>query len=266
MSPRHSDRLPAPTPWHRADRDLSPVAWLTDQQRWQIVDDLDDLPILADTLNRHYDALLAAGSRNPDDPWIRYPIAVGVLDLADRRLKGEPILDPIGEADLARRIGQRRHGILPTLVSWVSIAVGEMADLDLPHRPPADPDRIVWEATDTGTIRATRPGVTVASEAAWLLQHLDWIAGQQWVTELATDIRTITADLKALLGPAHPQPDDDSTGTIPQIAAQTGIPARTLWRWAARGWLTQAGATGPRSTPTYFRREAEDIRRHQGAA
>lgn len=246
----------SPTPWLARDRAPQLVAWLTLADRLQLERDLADLPTLAATLERHYPDLLARGASNPDDHSVRYVIDPAVLDLADRRIK-DTLLDPAGEADLARRIGARRHGIAPTLAGWVSIAVDEMHRLDVWHLTPTDPDRITWTVDPAGTVDATRPGVTVASEAAWLAGHLDWIAGQQWVVELAREIRDLVADLERLVGPAHATPDHGAVGTITELAASTCVPAATIYRWVSNGWLTPINNTRPR---LFVRRDVLSVR------
>lgn len=217
-------RSDGPTPLLRRERHgQRPEGWLTPAERAQLERDLDDLPDLADQLHAHYQQLLAAGDRNPDDRSIRYPIDTQPLDLASSSRKGNRmLLDPIGEADLARRIGARRHGLQPTLESWVVLADSEMWDTDIEHTEPAD-----------------HP--TVTTETGWLRMHLDWITAQQWVVELASEIRALTADLVHLVGPAYARPDDETVGTIPQLAAWCNVGASTIYRWAKDGHLNQAG-------------------------
>jgi ribosomal protein L37AE/L43A len=41
---------------------------------------------------------------------------------------------------------------------------------------------------------------TIGSEAGWLSQHLDWIARQQWVSELDADVGRIWKDLRRTAG------------------------------------------------------------------
>lgn len=232
------------------------VQWLDLATRLQLERDLVDLPTLAELLERNYDALLSRGDRNPDDPNEKYPIRPDVLDLADRRWKWatngieprtlatrgivEHAADPAGEADLARRIGARRLGILPTLASWVSLTVGEMHDAEAWHTRPADPDQVVWVATTAGEIHATKPGPTVASEAGWLRRHLDWIVEQQWVTELADEVRQIVTDLDSL-GISHDAPNPHACLTAEQIADQYPVSRATVYRWWNAGHLIDAG-------------------------
>lgn len=255
MSQPHSE----PTPWLRRDRTPAPAqGWLTTAQRVQLETDLANLPILAELLERHYEDLLAHGSRNPDDPWISYPPSFTALDLADQRLKAEITHDPIGEADLARRIGARRRGVLPTVEAWVRIADNEMTDLDIEHRPPEDPDRRVWVGHRVEAPQAARPGVSVAGEASWLVRHLDWIVGQQWIIELAGELRQIVNDLEHLVGPARVIVDHRSAGTIAELAEWTGVPTSTIYRWTT-GKLTRAG-WDDRGCSLWFRREVEAIK------
>lgn len=237
-----------PTPGH--------IQWLDLATRLQLGRELADLPQLADLLEHHYDDLLAHGSRNPDDPWQRYPIDPTPLDLADRRTKWaingpEPLtlktrritgpgVDPAGEANLARHIGARRQGILPTLVSWVSLAAGEMHDTGQWHLPPTDPDRIVWQVDPDGIAHPTKPGPTITTETQWLRHHLDWIVQQQWSTELATEIHTIVTDLTHL-GITLDGPNHHTCLTADQIADIEPVSRRTIYRWWQQGLLTDAG-------------------------
>lgn len=230
-------------------------AWLSIADHAQLQRDLTDLPALAAQLDRHYHDLAARGEADPADRKLRAPARGDVLDLADRRWK-TPAYDPAGEADLARRIGARRQGILPTLGSWVSCAAGEMHDADQWHQTPADPDQLLFTASPSGEIRVTRSGPTVATEARWLADHLDWIATQQWVTELAADLRDIVVDLAAL-GVTLEGPDHHATGTIAELADALDIPAATLRSWVTRGWLTPLNDKRPR---TYSRRDVLAVR------
>jgi len=248
--------------------------WLTLADRLQLERDLADLPTLADILERNYAALLARGDHDPDDRSVRYPTRMAVLDLADRRTKWErsadrtepltladrgvrgPEVDPQWWSTMARNIGARRQGILPTLGSWVSLAVGEMHDADEWHTVPADPDRVVWVVTPCGSASPTKPGPTVASEAGWLLLHLNWICDQQWVLELAAEVRDIVRDLEQL-GVDLRGPDHKATGTARELADDLDIPIGTMRRWIACGWLTPIN----RSRPAIFvRRDVVQLR------
>jgi len=223
-----------PTPIKRADRDNTPADWLSPAAREQLARDLDDLPELADQLSRHYDALLAKGSRDERDKTVRYVIEPGVLDLADVRAKDGIELNPIDAGDCARRNGGRRTGVLVVLGDWVRLADGEMWDLGIEHG-------------DTASVP------TVTTEAGWLARHLAWIGGQQWVTEMAGVIRSIVADLESHVGPAYAAPDPTTVGTVTELAALTGIPAGTIYRWSM-GRLTLAGKDD-KGRRLYFRRE-----------
>ena len=229
------------TPRDRCDRAPQMVQWLTLAKRLQLERDLDDLPELAQHLEENYDDLLARGSRDPDNPLHRYPIEPTALDLGDRRTKGFND-DPIGEADLARRIGERRLGVLPTLVGWVGLAAGEMHDLDVQHREPTDPDQIVWVVDGRGQAWASKPGPTIASECLWLRQHVDWVAGQQWVTEFAAEVSDIVADLIEMVGDGTT--DSSACMTADQIHEAHIASRATVYRWWQAGALTDAGKDG----------------------
>lgn len=249
-------------------------AWLSLADRLQLERELTDLPELAEQLDRNYDALLAQGDRDPDDRSVRYVTRFEVLDLADHRFKWErsatsteplttrdrgihgPTTDPAWWADLARRMGSRRQGILPTLASWVSLAAGEMHDAGAWHTTPADPDQIVWVVTPDGDTHATKPGPTVTTEAGWLRRHLDWIAGQQWVTELAGEVHDIVTGLDAL-GISLAGPDHRATGTVRELADDLDIPEQTIRDWIRKEWLLPITTTRPRM---YVRHEVLALR------
>lgn len=248
--------------------------WLSLADRLQLQRDLADLPALAELLDRHYFDFLARGDRNPDDSSVRYVTRFDVLDLADRRTKWEhsatrtepltladrriagPNVDPAWWADLARRMGARRQGILPTLGSWVSLASGEMHDAGEWHTPPADPDLAVWVVAADGTTHLSKPGPTVASEAGWLHRHLEWILGQQWVIELADEVRQIVLDLEAL-GVGIEGPDHRATGTVSELAEHLDIPQQTIRDWIRKGWLHPIKADRP---AVYVRHEIVSLR------
>lgn len=251
------------------------IAWLDLAARLQLERDLADLPTLAELLDRNYFHLLAKGDRNPLDSAVRYVVKFDALDLADRRTKWEqsanrtepltladreissPAVDPAWWADMARRVGARRQGIMPTLAGWVSLAAGEMHDLGVWHFEPTDPDRVVWVATTLGETHATKPGPTVASEAGWLSRHLEWICGQQWVVDLADELRRIVLDLDALGVSLH-GPDHTAIGTVNELAQTTGIPAATIYRWASNGFLQPVDGQRPKK---YFRTEVLAVRK-----
>lgn len=226
---------------------------------------LTDLPTLADLLDRNYDALLRKGDRDPDDSSVRYVVKFDVLDLADRRTKWEhsatrtepltladrgiagPTVDPEWWEEMARRLGARRQGITPTLTAWVSLTVGKMHTAGHTHLPPLDPDDVVYVATTTGTVTATKPGPSVGSEAGWLRRHLDWIAYQPWAPQLAGEVADMIRDLERIVGPADATPQAGTVQTTAELANILGIPASTVRRWASPGGpLKQAeGRFGP---------------------
>lgn len=213
--------------------------WLSLADRLQLERDLTDLPTLADLLDRYYDDLLARGDRDPDDSSVRYVTRFDVLDLADRRHKRELSSDPAGLADLARRMGARRLGILPTLESWLRAYEADMLDAGLDHTDPVLDGRS-----------------TVTTAAGWLLANLDWIAGQPGSEQLVAEVHAIVHDLEQL-GVSLAGPDHRATGTVRELADDLDIPMGTLRRWIAEGKLTPLNDTRPR---IYVRREAINLR------
>lgn len=226
----------------------SEPSWLTTADRAQLERDLDDLPELVDQLERNYSALLARGARNPDDPWITYPASLSVIELADRRTKGAPTVDAASQSEIDRLARSRRLGVLPSLEMWLRMLEADMLDLNVDHRPPL--------LDDTGT---------VTTATGWLRSHLDWIACRQESVDLATEVRGMVVDLERVVGGAYAAPDDQTAGTVSQLAAWCGVPERTLYRWAERGWLDTLD-TSERGKPTYRRRDVEALAKRRGVA
>lgn len=213
--------------------------WLSLADRLQLERELADLPTLADILERNYDALLALGDRDPDDRSVRYVTRFDVLDLADRRHKREGDPDAAGLADLARRMGARRLGILPTLESWLASYEADMLDRGVEHTDPVLDGRS-----------------TVTTAAGWLSAHLDWIALQPGSEQLVAEVHDIVRGLDAL-GISLAGPDHSATGTVRELADDLDIPLGTLRRWIAEGKLTPLNDNRPR---IYVRREAINLR------
>ena len=216
------------------------VEWLDLATRLQLERDLADLPTLAELLERNYFHLLARGDRDPRDAAVRYVVRFDALDLADRRVKDAGLTDAEGLADLARRAGARRLGILPTLESWCRDLEADMLDRSVPHDDP------ILDGTST-----------VTTAAGWLSRHLDWICGQQQVNELADEVRRIVLDLDTLGVSLH-GPDQSAIGTVPELAETTGIPAKTIYRWALNGFLQPVDDKRPKR---YFRTEVLAVRK-----
>ncbi len=224
--------------------------WLDLATRLQLERDLADLPALAELLERNYLALLARGDRDPHDSAVRYVTRFDVIDLADTRHKAdrttvdsdriEPALDPAGLADLARRMGARRLGILPTLESWLVAYEADMLDAGVEHVDPVLDGRS-----------------TVTTAAGWLRRHLDWIADQPGSEQLAAEVRDIVEGL-AQLGVDLSGPDHSATGTVRELADDLDIPMPTIRAWIARGHLLPLNDTRPR---LYARRDLVELRR-----
>lgn len=169
------------TPLHRTDRDPRPTTgWLTPSQERALRDGLRDLPELGalavTTLpGEHLGG--EGGARGV--PGSRPPLNVAALDLVAVRTSAVVVGDPIGEADLAYRIGARKQGLRDSLESWCWLAHDEM--LDDGEQPRA----------------INHP--SVAEACAWLLRHIVWILDQQWVDELALDVALMVRECRAIL-------------------------------------------------------------------
>ena len=213
--------------------------WLSLADRLQLERELADLPTLADILERNYDALLALGDRDPDDRSVRYVTRFDVLDLADRRHKREGDPDAAGLADLARRMGARRLGILPTLESWLASYEADMLDQDVEHTDPVLDGRS-----------------TVTTAAGWLSAHLDWIALQPGSEQLVAEVHDIVRGLDAL-GISLAGPDHSATGTVRDLSDQLDIPMQTIRDWIRKGWLLPITDSRPR---LYVRHEVLALR------
>ncbi len=237
-----------PTPQHPADRPADPdQPTLTPMQREQLTRDLHDLPELCDHMHANYWWFVGRGSRDPDDRSVAYVIDPAPVDLYDWRLKGRGVhADPIGEADLAMRIGAQRAGVLPLLAGWVDLIAGEMRDQHAHHTAPAIPH-------------------TVTSAAGWITRHLDWISTQPYTYELRHQVRDLVVNLERLVGPAYAAPDTRTLQTADQLAQLLGIEPDTIRQWKSRGLIEPA--VDPRTgeimragrQPLYYTREAKAV-------
>jgi hypothetical protein len=83
--------------------------------------------------------------------------------------------------------------------------------------------RLVREERDLA--RPTNPA-TILGEANLLVIHLDWIAAQPFVDELASELRQVKSSLHAAIGDHAPRP----VGTCPVIHPDTGQCAGPLYQ------------------------------------
>lgn len=170
------------TPLRRADRhEPMPIhGWLGERREKALRDGLAILPDLgaqaAVTLTA--ERLGETGGRGV--PGSRPPIQLAAVDLVKPCADASVVGDPIGEADLAYRIGGRKQSIRDGLESWCWLAYDEqLDDGQQPARPGSD--------------------LTVADACAWLQRHIVWILDQQWVTELALDVALMVRECRAVL-------------------------------------------------------------------
>lgn len=116
------------------------------------------------------------------------PIRLDVVSLADRRT--------------VHRHDGDIYPVLAVLESWARL-VREERDLARPANP-----------------------ATILGEANLLVIHLDWIAAQPFVDELASELRQVKSSLHAAIGDHAPRP----VGTCPVIHPDTGQCAGPLYQ------------------------------------
>lgn len=169
------------TPLDRSQRDPRPAhGWLSAHREQQLRDGLRELPelgALAVTALPGEHLGGEGGARGV--PGSRPPLNVAALDLFTVRTSAIVVGDPVGEADLAYRIGSRKQAMRDSLESWCWLAHDEM--LDDGQRPAS----------------VNQPSVSAA--CGWLLRHIVWILDQQWVDELAIDVALMVRECRAIL-------------------------------------------------------------------
>lgn len=192
--------------------------------------------------------------RAPRDPAELSPVNLGRLDALDRRSKREVLnhVDRLGRPHPGRpgRVGQgeNRLGILPTLDGWAVLLEADMMD-----RSPELPDELPSPAT-------------ISSVCGWLSRHLHWWADQPQWDEFAPDVARQHQRARALTGwqsdDRHVHAGEGGCGglvvhvgadiwrcngcgrerslqsvmtvTLPQAAAMSGVPEKTLRNWVSR--------------------------------
>lgn len=270
MKPPKNRRL---TPRRRCDRtDTMPAnGWLGERREKHFranLAELPDLAALAATIRVPERAGAVGGRRMPGS---RPPISLATVQLTKTSHHPTVVADPIGEADLAWRIGSRKQAIPDTLEAWVWLAHDEMID-----------DRQTPASTPAANL-------TTSESCAWLLRHIVWCLDQQWIAELALDVSMMIRECKAILRerpeykPRCPRQGcgghlvDEGSGlwrcpfcehtagdggrlglreaiaqqkpmTATAISKAFGISADTIYTWRHRGHLTPAH-DGPQ--PTY---------------
>ena len=169
------------TPLDRSQRDPRPAqGWLSAHREQQLREELRQLPELGALAVAALPGERLGGEAGARSiPGSRPPLNVAALDLITVRTSAVVVGDPIGEADLAYRIGSRKQAMRDTLESWCWLAHDEMLD---DNQQPTTVDH---------------PSVSEA--CAWLLRHIVWILDQQWVDELAIDVALMVRECRAIL-------------------------------------------------------------------
>ena len=187
------------TPLDRSQRDPRPAqGWLSAHREQQLRDGLRDLPELgalavAALPGEHLGG--EGGARGV--PGSRPPLNVAALDLFTVRTSAIVVGDPVGEADLAYRIGSRKQAVRDTLESWCWLAHDEMLEDGQQPMDPRGPRLFVVDPA--GVIAGPWWPISVSAACAWLLRHIVWILDQQWVDELAIDVALMVRECRAIL-------------------------------------------------------------------
>ena len=245
------------------------MTWLNSSAVLKFHDDLAEIPTLYADLPAILTGIKGQSGGVHTPPGSKPPLAVHVVDLLDTHLK-----DPSewAETDPRDRLDEDekkagiqravdRWGIVPRIAIWVRVIDEEMDE--------AGEHMLTLEDADWHDIGALCAAIKTATS---------WIITQQWVTELALDIRDMKGELRSTLG-IRPEfipkcryclnkcePQDNGTwfrcpacgadftwqgevaaliavqdGTGPQVAAQLGISWERIRQWKARGLVTKVG-------------------------
>ena len=245
------------------------MTWLNSSAVQKFHDDLAEIPTLYADLPAILTGIKGQSGGVHTPPGSKPPLAVHVVDLLDTHLK-----DPSewAETDPRDRLDEDekkagiqravdRWGIVPRIAIWVRVIDEEMDE--------AGEHMLTLEDADWHDIGALCAAIKTATS---------WIITQQWVTELALDIRDMKGELRSTLG-IRPEfipkcryclnkcePQDNGTwfrcpacgadftwqgevaaliavqdGTGPQVAAQLGISWERIRQWKARGLVTKVG-------------------------
>lgn len=226
--------------------------------------DLAALPDLVDTLarcltERPADTAPARTSRTGSQA----PLRLDVVHLTDTRRKPDwDGTDPRAQ-DLTDR-----HSVVAVLESWTRVVAEELPDFP--------------ELAEHATVR---------TEASVLVEHWNWITGQQWADELAEDVTRITRQVRQALGERREYtprcrelhcgwrltPMDNGTwysctgcgrdytldadlkalgelqtATLAEISDLLGIPVKTLHRWHKEGAISPAPEASHRQRGRLF--------------
>ena len=170
--------------------------WLTQQQQRTLAAQLAALPQLGALAVTaiHRERLGGSGARSV--PGSKPPLNLAAAALATLRDLPMPADWPVRDGGLVW-VDHRGHvhaddempgSLVSVLASWTRLAEAELLEA---HEMAVD-----WRHA-APTPLADQP--TVASECAWLARHLVWIVQQQWVVELADDVRRLVRDCRGVL-------------------------------------------------------------------
>ena len=167
------------------------MTWLNSAAVQKLHDDLAEIPTLYADLPAILTGIKGQSGGVHTPPGSKPPLAVHVVDLLDTHLKDPSEwadTDPRDrlnkdekEAGIERAVD--RWGIVPRIAIWVRVIDEEMDE--------AGEHMLTLEDADWYDIGALCAAIKTATS---------WIITQQWVTELALDIRDMKGELRSTLG------------------------------------------------------------------
>ena len=185
------------TPRHRDQRNPKPTSgWLDTHREKQLRDGLRELPELGALAVAALPGERLGGSGARSVPGSKPPLNLAAAALSTLRDLPMPADWPVRDGGLVW-VDHRGHihaddempgSLVSVLASWTRLAEAELLEA---HQVAVD-----WRHA-APTPLADQP--TVASECAWLARHLVWIVQQQWVVELADDVRRLVRDCRGVL-------------------------------------------------------------------
>jgi predicted RNA-binding Zn-ribbon protein involved in translation (DUF1610 family) len=237
------------------------TAWLDSKAVERFHADLDEIPLLFADLPPVLTGIKGEGSGVHQPPSSKPPLSMQIVSLLDTSLKDAAQWQ---ETDPRGRDVLDRYGVIPRVGLWVRMTAEEMDDAGEQHTALDD-----WQ--------------TLGTLCGALKMYTGWLITQQWVTELAADMKALRSELEQATGVRKEfkprcrwchhllEPQDgyswflcpacgadftyqaemrallavqDTTG--PQVASLLGISWERIRQWKTRGLVTPTGRDSQR--------------------
>lgn len=154
------------------------TAWLDSKAVERFHADLDEIPLLFADLPPVLTGIKGEGAGAHKPPASKPPLSMQIVSLMDTSLKDA---DEWHETDPRGRDVLDRYGVIPRVGLWVRMAIEEMDEAGEEHTPLDD-----WQ--------------TLRSLCGALKMYTGWLITQQWVTELASDMKALRTELEQATG------------------------------------------------------------------